>query len=54
MMGDRRWEIEERGAGSGVEIVPHAPSTSLSLRSSIGMSNPRFNFQSIVESGIAT
>ena len=35
-------------------IIPHAPSTSLSCRSSIGMSKPDFKFQSIVERGIAT
>ena len=35
-------------------VTPHAPSTSLSLRSSIGMSQPRFRFQSIVDSGMAT
>src|SRR5476651_2478264 len=36
------------------EFFPHAPSTSLSLRSSIGIFKPDFRFQSIVERGIAT
>src|ERR1017187_3157897 len=35
-------------------LIPQAPKTSCSCLSSIGMSKPRFNFQSIVESGIAT
>src|ERR1044071_71485 len=37
-----------------VERTPRAPSTSLSLRSSIGMSMPDFKFQSMVDKGIAT
>ncbi len=34
--------------------TPHAPRTSDSARSSIGMSTPRSRFQSIVDSGMAT
>ena len=34
--------------------TPHAPNTSASSRSSIGIASPDDSFQSIVESGIAT